>query len=104
MPEHEPPRPEEGEGAPTHAPLDLNRIFSGNELKLSPPETPEDGKHRRHMELVRFYLALAVFAIIFVVCLWGIFSTSAAVEDKKWFTGIIGLMVGAVAGYLFKGK
>ena len=88
----------------TGGPLDLNRIFTANELKLSPPETPEDARHRRHLEMVRFYLAVAVFVVLFGFALYGVLSASTSVEDRKWYTGIVGLMVGGVLGYLFKGK
>jgi hypothetical protein len=60
--------------------------------------------HKRCRDSVLFAVSMFVVASIFGLCCWAFTSASTSPEDKKWATGVIGLIAGGLVGRLTKAE
>lgn len=90
----EPPRP-----PPSTLNLDTLAGERGLEVKLAPPESPDEARARRHREMVIFYFALALL-LAAVVGVTLLFVSTTSPEEKRWSMATLSAIVSFALGVL----
>jgi hypothetical protein len=81
--------------------VDLNQLVrERGGLNILPPESPEDGAHRRRKDMVQFWALLAVFTILFAFGLY--FFCTGTDGQQKWGQAALTTMLGSALTYAFK--
>lgn len=93
-----------GDKKPGSSQLDLNSLVHRGELEVSikPTENEPDGRARRSRELVTFTVAVAMVAIVFLVCLAVLLFGHPAVDEQRWLQSAVTLILGAAVGAAFR--
>ena len=59
-----------------------------------------DADLRRWKDRMLFVVAIVVVLAVGAVCLWILFDPSFSPDDRKWATGLLGLIAGALASHI----
>jgi hypothetical protein len=74
------------------------RIESNEEASARRTESAKDAEHKRIVHLIVLIFALAMVALIFLVCLWEFFTGSE--DDKKWAGAVVGTICASFLTYV----
>lgn len=92
---------------PTPEKIDLNDLLRRQgqfDISIKPSENEQDARARRFREQLTFILAVAMTAIVFLVCLSILLFGHVSADEQRWIQSALTLILGAAAGAAFNKK
>ncbi len=81
----------------TNPPRNHNYAFS-----VEREETPGERRVRLFKDVALFVVALIFVAVMSVLCIFTVTSSTATPDDKKWATSLLSAATAGIVGYLVK--